>query len=303
MLSTVNAAFSRSRIRAASIGTPELGVLARRAVLVLLCLLAAGALVPQDVSEAAPPTQTAAEGQATFEKQCVACHTDSPIGPDLTGVTERRDPAWLANWISAPDEMLANNDPIATELLAQFNNLPMPNLRLSDTDVASLIAYLGTLSGGAAPAAAPAPAAPAPEGDPAVGKKLFTGTTSLRNDGPACIACHSITGIGAFGGGALGPDLTGSYNKLGTALITWPQTTPPMTAIFSEKPLTPNEEVHLLAFIEQAGLTARGSQAVWQLAGLSVAGVAVIVILVQLVWRRRLGNVRRPMVAGETSRS
>jgi mono/diheme cytochrome c family protein len=284
-------------------GGPELGALARRAVLVLLCLLAAGVLIPQNVSEAAPPTQTAAEGQAMFDKQCAACHDNSPIGPDLTGVTERRDQAWLTSWISAPDEMLANNDPIATELLAQFNNVPMPNLRLSDSDVASLIAYLGTLSGGGAPAAAPASAAPAPEGDPAAGKKLFIGTSSLRNDGPACIACHSITGIGAFGGGNLGPDLTGAYEKLGAALITWPQTTPPMTAIFTEKPLTPNEEVHLLAFIQEAGLTARESQAVWQLLGISVAGVAAIVILIQLVWRRRLGKVRRPMVAGETSRS
>jgi hypothetical protein len=38
--------------------------------------------------------------------------------------------------------MLANGDPIATALYKQYNELAMPNLRLSEIDVEDLIAYM-----------------------------------------------------------------------------------------------------------------------------------------------------------------
>ena len=192
--------------------------------------------------------------------------------------------------------MIANQDPIATELLQRYDGLAMPNLRLTVTDVASLLVYLASADGtvvGAVPVEA------LPKGDPDIGKNLFTGSTRLENGGPACRACHTATGIGALGGGSLGPDLTGSYGRLGDALITWPQTTAPMAAIFSEKPLTPEEEADLLAFFEAASVSQRPSQAIWQLTGLAVVGMAIFAGSAQLVWRRRLKKVRQPMVAGQ----
>ena len=69
----------------------------------------------------------------------------STMGPDLLGVTERRDRTWLINWLRAPDKMLAEKDPIAMKLYAQFNNVSMPNMRLSQVDVTDLIRYLDTL--------------------------------------------------------------------------------------------------------------------------------------------------------------
>jgi hypothetical protein len=38
--------------------------------------------------------------------------------------------------------MLAEGDPIALALFAQYKNVPMPNLHLSESDVAALLAYL-----------------------------------------------------------------------------------------------------------------------------------------------------------------
>ncbi|MCZ7666994.1 MAG: cytochrome c [Chloroflexi bacterium] len=64
------------------------------------------------------------------------------VGPDLEGVTERRDRAWLARWIAEPDKMLAEGDPIATQLLQEFNNVPMINSQLSPTQVEDVLAYL-----------------------------------------------------------------------------------------------------------------------------------------------------------------
>jgi len=38
--------------------------------------------------------------------------------------------------------MRAEGDPIATALFAKYNNVPMPNLRLSGIEVAGLLSYL-----------------------------------------------------------------------------------------------------------------------------------------------------------------
>src|SRR5207249_3682012 len=85
------------------------------------------------------------KGEYLFRTRCSACHSfgkGAGVGPDLLGVTSRRDRAWLARYLAVPDQMLAEGDPIATTLFGQYQNVPMPNLRLSETDVAALIAYL-----------------------------------------------------------------------------------------------------------------------------------------------------------------
>ena len=84
-------------------------------------------------------------GQAMYKKICAPCHTigvGDRVGPDLRGVTERRDPAWLASYIRNPSAMLAANDPIAAALAAKFEPIRMPNLRLSEQDAADLISFL-----------------------------------------------------------------------------------------------------------------------------------------------------------------
>ena len=99
-------------------------------------------------AETAPLT---AKGQLLFVTRCVVCHTigqGDADGPDLQGVTARRDRAWLARWLAAPDQMLANGDPTATTLLSQYSNTPMPNLDLGTRDVAALLAYLEVQSAG-----------------------------------------------------------------------------------------------------------------------------------------------------------
>ena len=80
-----------------------------------------------------------------FESRCGACHTignGDRVGPDLAGVTARRDRAWLSRYLAEPDRMRAEGDPIATALFAKYNNVPMPNLRLSGIEIAALLSYL-----------------------------------------------------------------------------------------------------------------------------------------------------------------
>lgn len=276
-----------------------------RGYLVALVMLAFS-LVGVGVASAAPLPQSSDEGKEIFDQRCTSCHTvggGDLVGPDLAGVTERRDIEWLKRWIAVPDEMLAEEDPIATKLLDDYNGIPMPNLGLSDDEVLSLVAYLEGAEGAAEKATGEESQSQSSKaavtGNTVLGKNLFTGADRFQHGGPSCRACHSITGIGALGGGALGPELTGAYQKLGPAMIDWPETVAPMKPIYDDKPLTEEEKAHLLAFFSAATAEQRPAQAVWQLTGLAVGGVVVLLLLAHVIWRRRLRGVRRPMVSGQ----
>jgi len=84
-------------------------------------------------------------GALVFQNRCGACHTigkGDSVGPDLAGVTTRRERGWLEHYLRAPDQMLAENDPTATALFARYREVPMPNLRLSDGEISVLLAFL-----------------------------------------------------------------------------------------------------------------------------------------------------------------
>ena len=84
-------------------------------------------------------------GFLLFQNRCSACHTigqGDAVGPDLAGVTTRRDHDWLVRYLKAPDRMLADRDPIATALNDQYRNVPMPNLRLNEDEIAAVLSLL-----------------------------------------------------------------------------------------------------------------------------------------------------------------
>jgi mono/diheme cytochrome c family protein len=221
---------------------------------------------------AAPATQSAEQGQALFEQKCKGCHTiggGNLVGPDLQGVTLRRDPAWIKAFIADPGKVIASGDPIAKKLVSEHNNMQMPNLGLSQTDIEALLAYFETQTGQAPaqaqPATSPSGAAPPsaagsqpalPAGDPAAGQALFLGELRLVNGGPACVSCHTVGKVGALGGGRLGPDLTQVYARYGgqagmaSTLASLPF--PTMQGAFATRPLSPLEQSDLLAFFAQA---------------------------------------------------
>jgi cytochrome c5 len=84
-------------------------------------------------------------GEEVFQSLCAACHTIGQgklVGPDLAGVTSRREESWLQRQIKEPDMLLEENDPIAIQLLQESDDMPMPPLDLSDEEVVAVIAYL-----------------------------------------------------------------------------------------------------------------------------------------------------------------
>lgn len=96
----------------------------------------------------APELRSLSRGENLFRTRCGACHgigaEDGLVrqGPDLLGVTERRERAWLARWLAEPDVMLAEKDPIAMELFEAYRRVPMPNMRLAALEVDAVLEYM-----------------------------------------------------------------------------------------------------------------------------------------------------------------
>jgi mono/diheme cytochrome c family protein len=242
------------------------------------------------LAQARSLAQSTQDGQAIFQQKCAACHTiggGKLVGPDLQGVTQRRDLAWIKKFISAPDQVLSSGDPLAQQLLAESNNVPMPNLGLTPADVDALVAYLENPGDTAGLASAPA----LPVGDALQGERLFNGAASLANGGTSCIACHSVAGMAALGGGTLGPDLTQVFTRYGAAGLQGALSGlpfPTMQGSFANRPLTPQEQADLYAYFEKANQAAAPAlpMTTWFLV-ISAIGAVVLFALMLIFWPRQ----------------
>ncbi len=85
-------------------------------------------------------------GKELYNQMCSACHKVDVkfIGPSQKGVLERRSPEWVMNMILNPQEMLEKNE-TAKALLAEYNNVPMTDMGLSEEQARSIIEYFRTL--------------------------------------------------------------------------------------------------------------------------------------------------------------
>lgn len=82
-------------------------------------------------------------GEIVSGTKCLSCHklTDERlVGPGWAGVTERRAPEWIMNFITNPDPMI-DKDP---ELQAQLEVclVRMPNQSISDDEARQILEYM-----------------------------------------------------------------------------------------------------------------------------------------------------------------
>ncbi|MEN8138242.1 MAG: cytochrome c [Bacteroidota bacterium] len=88
----------------------------------------------------------AEQGKIVYDKMCTACHKANKkfIGPAPKGIMERRTPEWIMNMILNPEQMV-KEDPIAKQLLIDFNGAPMANQNLTKEEARHVLEYFRTL--------------------------------------------------------------------------------------------------------------------------------------------------------------
>lgn len=85
------------------------------------------------------------DGRYLFQSRCSACHSigeGDRVGPDLLGVTARRERAWLLRYVRVPDQVLAEGDPVATALFRKYKQVRMPNIGLSSNEAFAILSYV-----------------------------------------------------------------------------------------------------------------------------------------------------------------
>jgi cytochrome c len=83
------------------------------------------------------------KGKEVYELKCSSCHKldgTRVVGPGWIGVTERRQPEWIMNFITNVDEML-DKDPKAMTMLEECL-VRMPNQNLSEADARNILEFM-----------------------------------------------------------------------------------------------------------------------------------------------------------------
>ena len=85
-------------------------------------------------------------GEKLFNQLCTSCHmiNEDYIGPAMSGILGRRSPEWIMNMILNPIQML-EEDPIAIELLEEYDFEYMYNQNLLEEEVREILEYFRLL--------------------------------------------------------------------------------------------------------------------------------------------------------------
>jgi len=82
-------------------------------------------------------------GEQVYQVKCGSCHklTDERlVGPGWAGVTERRKPEWIMNFITNTDAMIDKDPEVQAQL--ELCLVRMPNQNLTDDDARNLFEYM-----------------------------------------------------------------------------------------------------------------------------------------------------------------
>jgi len=86
----------------------------------------------------------AQDGKQAFQV-CAGCHSigeGQRVGPDLKGVNDRYEEAWLIQFIQSSQSMIKAGDEQAVKTFEACNKIPMPDFELNEQQVKGLLAYI-----------------------------------------------------------------------------------------------------------------------------------------------------------------
>lgn len=237
------------------------------------------------------------DAEAQFRKSCMSCHTignGRKVGPDLKDLGKRRPHEWSQKFISQPAATLDSGDPVATAMLREYNGVRMPDLGVTPAEALALLKLIDDYSAQGKTLGTAAITRPATAEDIRRGRQFFTGELRFASDAPACFSCHRVQGMGGWGGGWLGPDLTVATAKFGAGLtgVIENPAFPTMQNVFIKTPLAPEEAFQVASFLKSVG----GQPPAKRDAGFPVVGMLGLaggMVLAGHLGRKRLKGVRR----------
>ncbi len=228
-----------------------------------------------------------------YQQKCMSCHSvggGDDVGPDLKGMSKRREKKWLIRFIQESQSMIEEGDPIANELFNKYKKKKMPDQELSDDEVIELIAYIdsGKVKALVADIRSALDANPF---DLKSGYELFSGIKPFEKGGPSCISCHQAGAAGVLGGGTLGPDLTNvytSYSDKGLSKVMSRISFPTMVKLYKKKELTSEEVFQVKSYlwkVDREEKVDRGYTKKFFFLGL--IGLLLMLGLFDLLWKGR----------------
>jgi cytochrome c551/c552 len=98
----------------------------------------------KNVQLAHPPNEEMANlGKAIFDSKCFACHklsTEMLVGPGWSGVTKKRSPEWIMNWITNTKIMIDRD--LAAQADMAVCLIRMPNQDLTDQQARNVLEFM-----------------------------------------------------------------------------------------------------------------------------------------------------------------
>jgi len=238
----------------------------------------------QPAPEPAPAVDVAA---AAYAMKCMGCHTiggGALSGPDLkSAATYPRQTV-----LDGIKRMEKSVGPISDEELTTLTDF-----LLAPDAAARIDAHRQQVQMREAASMAPPNAA--------LGRALFSGRTAFANGGAACAACHQAGGRG----GNMAVSLEDAFTRMGAQPLqatTEAPGFPVMRAIYTPRPVTKQEAIHVVKYLEEVSATpAPPARIPMHLAG--IGGTVVVLVLLGKSTARRVTGTRARMVAEACRRS
>jgi hypothetical protein len=89
-----------------------------------------------------------ATGINVYEVKCASCHKISDeklVGPGWKGVTDRRTPEWIMNFVTNTEEMIQKDT--AAKNMLEVCLVKMPNQSLTEADARATLEYMRKIDG------------------------------------------------------------------------------------------------------------------------------------------------------------